>query len=174
MILYLGDNELYEFIYEIEPDISTDILLKETQKLIVSEYSHNAASLIRSAAALGIPILGILDGYLSVAEAFGGECLPIENCPEGKQELAVLDTSSPIYRSFGHVSRICRGNACAIDEASMPDELDCIARSENGDIIAFCNKTDGNSPNIFAVNYYLNSALTEKGDVIILNFLNIR
>ena len=174
MVLYLGDNELFDFIYAIDPDISSEISLKETQKLIVSEYSHNAASLIRSAAALEIPILGILDGYLSVAEAFGGECLPIENCPEGKQELAILDTSSPIYKSFGHVASICRGNACAINEASMPKELYCIARCESGDIIAFCNKPFGKTPNIFAVNYYLNSALTEKGDLIILNFLNIR
>lgn len=170
MVLFLGDKELYDFILGLSHDISTEISADDADKIIISEYSYNAVSLIRSAAQKNIPILGVLDGYRSVAEAFGGECMPVENCPEGKQELAVLDTTVPLHKNFGHVTSICRGNPSALNEENMPPELDCIARAETGEIIALCVK---NAENIYAVNYYLNSSLTQHGDTVILNFLSL-
>lgn len=170
MVLFLGDKELYEFLLNIDKDISSETDVLDADKLIVSEYSYNAVSVIRRAAENNIPVLGILDGYLSVIEAFDGECIPAEKCPEGKQELAILDTSVPIFKDLGHVVSICRGRPSALNEENIPPLLDCIARAETGEIIGVIKK---DSNNIFAVNYYLNSALTEDGQTVILNFLNI-
>ena len=173
MILFSGDKDLYDFIYNIDTDISSEISISEAQKLIVSDYSLNAISLIRQADELNIPVLGILDGYQSVAEAFGADCIPLENCAEGKKELAILDTSIELFKGMAHVTSICRGNPYQIDEERIPPELDCVSRAETGEIIAFCKKNTLGKPAIFAVNYYLNSSLTENGDKIIYNFLNI-
>lgn len=170
MVLFVGDKELYDFLLNIDEGISSEMDILDADKLIVSEYSYNAVSIIRRAAEKNIPVLGVLDGYLSVVEAFGGECIPAEKCPEGKQELAILDTSVPLYKDLGHVVSICRGRPSAVNEENLPSSLDCIARAETGEIIGVINK-DLN--NIFAVNYYLNSSLTEYGQTIILNFLNI-
>lgn len=170
MVLFLGDRELYDFLLNIDDCFSSEADILDADKLIVSEYSYNAVSIIRHAAENNIPVLGILDGYLSVVEAFGGECVPAEKCPEGKQELAILDTSTPLYKDFGHVVSICRGRPSALNEENIPPCLDCIARAETGEIIGIIKK---DSNNVFAVNYYLNSALTEDGQTVILNFLNI-
>ena len=170
MILYLGDKEFYEFILGITREISQELSVAEADRIVVSEYSHNAIALVREAEERHIPLLAVLDGYRSVAEAFGAECINIENCPEGKQELAVIDTSMPLYKGFGKVTSICRGNSVAVDEDTMPPELDCIARAETGEIITLCKKEENNNPQIYAVNYYLNSTLTEKGELILKNF----
>jgi len=173
MILYLGDKELFDFIYNLTENISMDITLSEADKVIVSEHTHNAVSLIRYAAEANIPVLGILDGYTSVAEAFDAECLHIENCSEGKQELAILDTTVPLHKNLGHVMPICRGNPLALSEDSMSNLLDCIARSEEGEIIAFSHKSVNGETNIFAVNYYINSTLTQYGETVLANFINL-
>lgn len=173
MILYLGDKELFDFISGIYPDISCEISVEEADKIIVSEYSHNTVSCVRYADSNKIPLLGVLDGYKSVAESFGADCIPVENCSEGKQELAVLDTGVNLHKNLGHVTMICRGDPSALDEETMPPELDCIARAETGEIISFCKKSDNNEEYIFAVNYYLNSPLTQCGDTILKNFINL-
>lgn len=173
MILYLGDRELLEYIQSIYPNISNEISIEEADKIIVSEHSHTTVSCVRRAEENGIPLLGILDGYKSVAEGFGADCIPIDTCAEGKQELAVLDADSPLFKNIGHVTSICRGDPSALDEEVIPPELDCIARAETGEIISFCKKTEGKPPCVYAVNFYLNSPLTQCGDVILKNFIEL-
>ncbi len=172
MILYVGDNELFDFIFGITENISSDITMSEADKLIISEYSHNAISLVRYAHQANIPVLGILDGFQSVAEAFGIECENID-CPEGKQELAILDTSFDLHKNLSHVTTICRGNPLTISDLSINENLDCIARSEGGEIISICGKSSKGAMNIFAINYYLNSSITQNGDAIVRNFINL-
>lgn len=173
MILYLGDREMLEYIRGIYPSISNEISFEEAEKIIISEYSHTTVSCVRRAEEYKIPLLGILDGCRSVAEALGAECVPVENCSEGKQELAVLDTDSALHKGLGHVTLICRGDPSALDEEALPPELDCIARAESGEIISFCKKEADFAPYIFAVNYYLNSPLTQHGDTILKNFIEL-
>lgn len=170
MVLYLGEKELYDFISGLCDDISTELPAENADRIIISEYSYNAVSLVRNALDKNIPVLGVLDGYQTIVEAYGGECIPIENCPEGKQEFAVVDTTAPIYKGTEHVMTICRGNPSAADEERLPPELDCIARSEDGDIIALA---DVEHKKVFAVNYYLSSSLTQNADKLIMNFLAI-
>ena len=173
MVLYLGDWEMLEYIQSIYPNVSSEISMEEADKIIISEHSHATVSCVRYADAHKIPLLGILDGYKSVAEGFGADCIPVENCAEGKQELAILDTAAAIHKNIGHVTLICRGDPSALDEDAVPPELDCIARAETGEIISFCKKNADGIPNIYAVNYYLNSPLTQCGDIIIKNFIKL-
>lgn len=172
MILFSGDKELYDFISGIYPEVSIELPIDAAEKVIVSEYSHSAVSLVRAADEMSVPVLGILDGYRAVAEAFGADCVPDDNCPEGKQEFAVVDVNSPIYKGLGHVISVCRGNPITLDEERIPPEIDCIARAETGEVISFCKKNSLN-PKIFAVNYYLNSTLTGNGEAILKNFLSL-
>lgn len=173
MILYLGDREMFEYIQGIYPNISNEISIEEADKIIVSEYSHSGVSCVRRADEDGVPLLGILDGCKSVAEGFGADCVPIETCSEGKRELAVVDTDCPLFKGVGRVTGICRGDPSAPDEETFPPELDCVARAETGEIISFCKKSDGKPPYIYAVNCYLNSPLTQCGDIILKNFIEL-
>lgn len=172
MILYVGDKELFNFIFAVTEDISSDITMSEADKLIISEYSHNAISLIRYAVSENIPVLGILDGFKSVAETFGIECICVD-CPEGKEELAILDTNCDLYKNLSHVTTICRGNPFSIAESAINKDFDCAARAENGEIISVCARSKSGQQNVFALNYYLTSSITQKGNEVIKNFVNL-
>lgn len=163
---------MLDYIQGIYPDISDEISVEDADKIIISEHSHSTVACVRYADTNNIPLLGVLDGCKAVAEYFGADCIPDENCPEGKQELAVLDPHSAIFKNLGHVTTVCRGDPTSPDEETLPPELDCIARAETGEIISFCKKSDDGSL-IFAVNYYLNSPLTQCGDTILKNFIEL-
>ena len=169
MVLYFGDKDISDYIEKLYPDISSDIASEEYDAVIISEYSLNAVSKIRNEIEKGIPVLGILEGFRTVVEAYGGECCTKDDCPEGKQEIAVLDTDVPIHKGLAHIMYICRGNANVPNEDKPMPGLYCIARSESGDIISLCDRNF----KVYAMNFYINSSLTEQGDVIIKNFLNL-
>lgn len=173
MVLYLGSQDIYDFIARSEATLSTDAGGENIERIIIAENSENAIAAVKFAMDKNLPLLGILDGYQSVVAAFGGTCLAVD-CAEGKQEWAVLDTDAPIFAGLETVEKICRGNPEALDEGEKPAELDCIARAETGEILGVRNVlADGTYGHIYAVNYYIHSSLTTNGFNIIDNFLQI-
>lgn len=174
MILFIGDKALYDFVHEITPDVTYDVPIEQAEKLIVCDCSDSAIQAVRAAILINIPILGILGGYQAVAEAFGARYEDIDTCQEGKQEMAILDTGSALFKGLETVIRICRGTPAAVIDTALPADLDCIARAESGEIIAFANKHMPDlEGSIFAVNIHLVSNLTPDGGRIINNFINI-
>ncbi len=175
MILFIGDKALYDFVHEIVPDVTYDVPIEQADKLIVCDCSDSALQAVRAAILINIPILGILGGYQAVAEVFGARYEAIDNCQEGKQEMAILDTGSTLFKGLETVIKICRGTPTAVIDTALPTELDCIARAESGEVIAFSNRQVQNlEESIFAVNIHLVSNLTPDGAKFIENFINIK
>ncbi len=174
MILFIGDKALYDFVRNITPDVTYDVPIGQADKLIVCDCSDSAIQAVRAAILINIPILGILGGYQAVAEAFGARYEDLDTCQEGKQEMAILDTSSTLFKGLETVIGICRGTPAAVIDTALPSDLDCIARSETGEVIAFANKHMPDlEGSVFAVNIHLFSNLTPCGGRIINNFINI-
>lgn len=173
MIHYMGERAIYDYLVQLELPVIFSSSVSNAEKIIITEFSDQAVRLIREALLVNIPVLGILDGFKSVIKAFDGRCEEIE-CAEGKQEWAVIDTSVPIYEGLETAIRICRGTPYGVIETVMPEELDCISRSREGEIIAVCNliapKKHGN---IYGLNYYIASGLTPDAEKIISNFINL-
>ncbi len=175
MILFIGEKALYDFVCTKTPDVTYDIGVEAAEKLIVCDCSDAALAAVRAAILINIPVLGILGGYQAVAEGFGVRCEMLESCAEGRQEWAITDTSSPIFKGLEKVIKICRGTPIAVIEATMPNDLDCIARAETGEIIAFQSYcTPDIQGNIFAVNLHPDSGLSPDGGRIIENFVNLK
>ncbi|MBS7298358.1 MAG: hypothetical protein KIG65_04690 [Eubacteriales bacterium] len=174
MILFIGEKALFDFVYEITPNVTYDVAIESAEKLIVCDASDAAVAAVKAAILINIPILGIHDGYRAVAKAFGARCETLESCAEGKQEWAIIDNNSAIFCGLEKVIKICRGTPVAVIEAVLPSGLDCIARAETGEVVAFENFTaPGISSNIFAINLHPASGLTPVGADIINNFVNL-
>ncbi|MCX7715674.1 MAG: hypothetical protein N2171_08115 [Clostridia bacterium] len=172
MILFMGKKEDYDFISNLGGNLSDSIPVDSAKKLILTEYSKNAVEAVNIAKKKAIPVLGIVDGYKTVVEAFGGKCCDLSVDCENKQEWAVIDATSPIYFMLESVIKVCRAKPFAIDEKTCPMDLDVMSRAESGEIIAIRNKVDSKKyGNIYAVNFYLQSDLTPDGRKIIRNFL---
>ncbi len=175
MILFIGEKALYDFICTKTDNATYDVAIEEAEKLIVCEYSDAALAAIRAAILINIPVLGILGGYQAIAECFGARCEVLENCAEGRQEWAITDTASPIFKGLEKVIKICRGAPLAVIDATMPQELGVIARAETGEIIAFESYCAPDiQSNIYGVNLHPASGLTPSGGKIIENFVNLK
>ncbi len=183
MILFLGNEKYRSFIEEQGAQLKEDIPVEEADKLIVTAGTKAAAEAVSKAVSAGKPVLGILDGYKAVALAFGGEVAEI-SCDEGAQEWAVIDATSPVYVELESVIKVARGKPYALTDENRPAMLDCMSRSEAGDIIAiraFKQPSEGevvaSKPkeydNVFALNFDLMSPLTPDGKTIIGNFLKM-
>lgn len=173
MIIYMGERGIFDYLVSLDIPVIYSGTLTNAEKLIVTEYSDQAVRLIREAVLVNIPVLGMLDGFQSVVKAFDGRCTEIE-CAEGKQEWAVIDTNAPIYSGLETSIKICRGKPITLLETVMPAELDCISRSEEGEILAVCNTiAPGKHGNVYGLNYYLASGLTPDAEKIVNNFINI-
>ncbi|MBR4172806.1 MAG: hypothetical protein IKR46_00345 [Clostridia bacterium] len=173
MILYMGERPTFDYLLSLNAPVTYSNNLSDAEKIIVTEYSEQAVRTIREALLVNIPVLAVLDGFKSVVQAFEGRCEDIE-CAEGKQETAVIDTNTPIYKDLETVIKICRGKPFGILEAVMPNELDVITRSANGDILGICNLiAPDKHGNIFGINFYVSSELTPSAKTIIKNFLEL-
>lgn len=168
MILFIGDKEIYDFISSITPDVTYDIGIESAEKLIVCDSSDQAISAVRAATLINLPVLGILGGHNAVASACQLRFENCESCSEGKQEFAILDTSSPIFKGLETVIKICRGNPTVLIPAALTGGFDCTARAETGEIVAFASQES----KIYAVNFHLSSGLTPDGKRIIKNFID--
>jgi len=173
MVIYYGDRGTFDYISSLSVPIVFSGSLGDAQKLIVTEYSEQAVRLVREAILVNVPVLGILDGFQSVIKAFDGQCEEIE-CAEGKQEWAVVDTSVPLFSGLETTIKICRGKPIGLLEAVMPQELDCISRSKEGEILAVANLiSPGMHGNVYGINCYVSSELTPDAEKIIANFINL-
>ena len=173
MIIYVGERGTFDYLAGLGVPVIFSGTLANAEKLIVSEYSDQAVRMVREAILVNVPVLGLLDGFKSIIKAFDGQCQEIE-CAEGKQEWAVVDTSVPIYYGLETAIKICRGKPIGLLEAVIPQELDCIARSKEGEIISVANLiSPGKHGNIYGINCYLSSELTCDAEKIITNFLNL-
>jgi len=174
LILFIGDDLMYNFIEKITPDLSRDVKIEDAKKLIVTDSSDEAILAVKAALLINIPILGILDGYRAVSEGFKSRCEQIETGGEGKMEMVILDNSSTIFKGMEKVIKACRGTSLSVIEANMPKELLPVARAETGETIAFsAYATPEIEMNVYAINLHLESKLTPQGEKIIKNFLNI-
>ncbi len=175
MILFIGDDLMYNFIEKITPNISRDIKIEHAEKLIIADSSDEAISAVKAALLINIPILGILDGYRAVSEGFLTRCEQIETGGEGKMEMVILDNQSSIFKGLEKVIKACRGTSLSVIEANMPKELLPVARAETGETIAYSAYTTPEiEMNVYAVNLHLESQLTPDGEKIIKNFLNLQ
>ena len=173
MILYMGDRPQFDYLLSLNVPVTFSKNLSEAEKIIITEYSEQAVRTVREALLINIPVLAVLDGFKSVIQAFDGRCEEIE-CAEGKQEAAVIDINVPIFNGLETVIKICRGKPFGVLEAIMPKELDAIARSATGDILAVSNLISPEKHgNIFGINFYIASELTPSAKSIIRNFLEL-
>ena len=87
----------------------------------------------------------------------------------GKQSLATLDTDSVLFRGMKKVITVARYHSLIADLASMPDELQVIAKDENDEVMAVCHKKYP----VYGLQFHPESILTPQGMTLVNNFLKI-
>lgn len=117
-----------------------------------------------------IPILGVCLGHQAIFEAFGGTVTYAKALMHGKQSKALLHTQSPLFHNVPGIVDVARYHSLAAVRETLPAELDLIAYTIDGEIMAVAHK---DYP-VYGLQFHPESILTQHGDQMIRNFLEAR
>jgi len=175
---------LYQLIGGFNLDIKVirndEMSVEDIQKLGPSHivlspgpgYPKDAGVCIAAVLELGayFPMLGVCLGHQAICEAFGATIIHAKKLMHGKQSTAVLDTSSPIFKQLPEKIKAARYHSLAALRETIPECLNVIAETDDGEIMGVCHKEYP----IYGLQFHPESILTPDGLKIIENFLNIK
>ena len=115
------------------------------------------------------PILGICLGHQAIGEAFGGILENLSDVYHGVSTpmYQVEGTDDPIFNGVDATFEAGRYHSWVIRKDTLPEELTCLARDANGEIMAIRHKKYP----IWGLQFHPESVLTPVGKTLLTNFL---
>ncbi len=114
-----------------------------------------------------IPILGVCLGHQAIGYAYGGRIVGAKNIVHGKAETIKLDGRG-LFRTLPGSATFTRYHSLVIEPASVPEQLEVTAWSEDGEIMGVRHRTAV----IEGVQFHPESIASEFGKRILKNFLD--
>jgi len=116
-----------------------------------------------------IPILGVCLGHQAICAAFGGEIVHAPRLMHGKQSMASVDTSSPLFKGISDRTPVARYHSLAVKASSLPSCLKVTASTDAGEVMA----VEHVSQPVYGVQFHPESIMTPEGKQMLANFLYI-
>ena len=174
---------LYQMVGELEPDIrvirNDEMTVEEVRalkpdRIILSPgpgRPENAGIIVEAAKTVckEIPTLGVCLGHQAICQAYGGTITYAERLMHGKQSVATVDPDSPIFRGLPERVPVARYHSLAADPESLPECLQCIAKTDAGEVMA----VQHTEYPIYGVQFHPESILTPEGKTILKNFITL-
>ena len=174
---------LYQLVGSIDPDIKVirndaaaieEIEQMNPKAIILSPgpgRPEDAGICIDVVKELGgkIPILGVCLGHQAICEAFGGTITYAKELMHGKQSVIDFDAGSDIFKGIPKNVKIARYHSLAADGSCLPECLEVLATTEDGEVMAVKHR----EKEIYGFQFHPESVLTEYGKEMLANFLNI-
>lgn len=186
MILLIDNYDSFSFnLYQLIGSIDPDIRVVRNDELTIAAIESLAPSAIILSPGPGkpsdagvcvetaryfagkIPVFGVCLGHQAICEAFGGTVSYAKELMHGKQSIIQIDTACPIFRGLGDTMAAARYHSLAAIESTLPDTLQVIARSDDGEVMAVKHR----DCDVYGVQFHPESILTPQGKTILENFL---
>ncbi len=187
MIVLIDNYDSFSYnLYQLVGTINPDIRVIRNDELSVEEIRAlrpeaiilspgpgkpaDAGVCIEVVRTLGaeFPILGVCLGHQSICEAYGATVSYAKELMHGKQSVATLDITCPIFRGLPEKVKVARYHSLAAMEDTMPDCLQVVARTEDNEIMAVKHK----EYEIYGLQFHPESILTPDGMQMLRNWLN--
>lgn len=175
---------LYQLVGEVNPDIRVvrndalsvaDIAAARPEALILSPGPGRPADAgiceeaVRTLSGT-MPILGVCLGHQAICEAFGGVVGYAKRLMHGKSSMAALDASCSLFDGLPVRIQVARYHSLAADAERLPDCLQAVACSDDGEVMAVQHAAHPT----FGLQFHPESILTPDGRTIIENFLRVK
>lgn len=155
------------------------IEMKPTHIVLSPGPGHPAVSrdfgickqIILSQKKLGVALMGVCLGHQGIAAHLGGEVVRAPEIVHGKtSKIFIEGPPSPIFAGLGNSFEAMRYHSLVAKEDSFPSELKVTAREKkHGLIMALEHKSEP----IYGVQFHPESIGTEKGSLMMENFLSL-
>jgi len=115
-----------------------------------------------------IPLLGVCLGHQCIGHVFGAEIVRADRIMHGKTSMIRHDGKG-IYRGMSNPFEATRYHSLVIKPDTLPDELEVVARTDEGEIMGVRHRT---LP-IEGVQFHPESFLTLEGTQLLRNFIGL-
>ncbi|NLL77435.1 MAG: aminodeoxychorismate/anthranilate synthase component II [Clostridiales bacterium] len=116
-----------------------------------------------------IPIFGVCLGHQAICEAFGAEISYAKELMHGKQSEIFIEDKCRIFKGLPPSIKAARYHSLAVKEETMPEELEIMAKTEDGEIMAVKHRDF----EVYGVQFHPESIMTTDGETILRNFLAV-
>jgi para-aminobenzoate synthetase component II len=113
-----------------------------------------------------IPLLGVCLGHQCIGHTFGAKVVRADRIMHGKTSMIHHDGLG-IYRGLPNPFEATRYHSLIIQPGTLPDELEVVARTDQGEIMGVRHK----SYPLEGVQYHPESFLTLAGIQLLMNFI---
>jgi anthranilate synthase component 2 len=189
MVLLIDNYDSFSYnLYQLIGSFNTDIKVIRNDTLSVDKIEKMAPCYIILSPGPGkpsdagvcedlikrlagqIPILGVCLGHQAIFEAFGGTVSYAQKLMHGKKSPVKINTENPLFKGLPSIIEAARYHSLAGIKDTLPPELEIIAETTDGEVMAVCHKKYP----VFGLQFHPESILTPQGRIIIENFLKIR
>lgn len=186
MILLIDNYDSFTFnLYQYVGTFTPDITVVRNDKVTIEEIeAMNPHKIIispgpKSPSEAGIcievikhfykktPILGVCLGHQCIGAAFGGVVTYAKTILHGKQSVITHDGTS-IFLGINSPIKIARYHSLAVVKEELPECLNILAETDNGEIMAIKHKEYP----VVGLQFHPESIYTEHGKRLIENFVN--
>lgn len=186
MILLIDNYDSFSYnLYQLIGSFDEDIKVVRNDKITIDEIAElkpkaiflspgpghpsKAGICIETIQKLGekFPIFGVCLGHQAICEAYGAKVSYASKLMHGKTSLASVDTNSLIFKGMEDKMQVARYHSLSAIKETMPDCLNIIAETADGDIMAVEHKEH----KVYGVQFHPESVLTPQGYKIVKNFL---
>jgi anthranilate synthase component 2 len=115
-----------------------------------------------------LAILGVCLGHQAIGQAYGGDVIRAKSLMHGKTS-PIHHTGQGIFKDMPNPFIATRYHSLAIDRATLPDDLEVTAWTDDGEIMGVQHKTRP----IHGLQFHPESILTEGGHQLLANFLDL-
>lgn len=189
MVLLLDNYDsftynLYQMSAEIYPDIKVikndEMSVEEIKEMDIShiiispgpgrpEDAGICTDLVKSVGGK-IPVLGVCLGHQAICEAYGGRVVHAKKLVHGKSSYIHIANASPVFRGIAPITEVGRYHSLCVEKDTLPDNLLIIAEDSEGEIMGVKHR----DYQIYGLQFHPESVLTEKGEIILRNFLGLK
>jgi anthranilate synthase component 2 len=120
-----------------------------------------------------LPILGVCLGHQSIGAALGGRIIRAQVQMHGKASTISTDRRG-VFTGLPESFSVIRYHSLAIEQATLPDDLEVSARSEDGEIMGVRHRgLAGTGTPLEGVQFHPESILSQHGHAMLRNFLEL-
>ena len=173
LVQYFGELGADLKVFRNDEISIEDINMMKPEKIVISpgpgrpEAAGISVDIIKEFADK-IPVLGVCLGHQAICYAYGGKIVRAKKLMHGKTSMIEHDNQG-IFKDVANPFEATRYHSLVADKKTMPECLNVIARSDDGEIMGIHHK----SYNLWGVQFHPESILTTEGKKILNNFLKL-
>ncbi|MGR4864099.1 aminodeoxychorismate/anthranilate synthase component II [Caulobacter sp. LARHSG274] len=115
-----------------------------------------------------LAILGVCLGHQAIGQAYGGDVIRAKQVMHGKTSL-IRHNDKGVFKGLPNPFTATRYHSLAVDKATLPDDLEITAWTDDGEIMGVQHKTRP----VYGVQFHPESIATEGGHQLLANFLDL-